>query len=347
MNTDHNNEWGSRGRVHVLTLMGATALAVYLCYLMALPFVPALTWALAFAVLFMPFHRWVESKVKHANLAASISVLLIGLIFVVPATFLAQRIVLEAVTGADTIRATVEAGEWQRVLDDYPRFASIVQRIEQQIDLPAIINAIAAGLTNAIASFVSGSVRQAIGVLLTFYLLFYFLRDRRAALQSFRTLSPLSEADMDRLFSRVADTIHATIYGTLAMSAVQGTLGGLMFWWLGLSAPVLWGLAMGALAVVPVLGAFVIWIPAAFFLMLAGSWAKALTLTIWGGVVVAGIDNVLYPIMVGNRLKLHTVPAFMAIIGGLIVFGSSGVILGPVTFTVTVLLLEVWRSRTS
>ena len=76
---------------------------------------------------------------------------------------------------------------------------------------------------------------HAISVLLTFYLLFYFLRDRRAVLLSLYALSPLSEADMDRLCSRVGDTVHATIYGTLAVAAVQGTLGGLMFWWLGLA----------------------------------------------------------------------------------------------------------------
>jgi predicted PurR-regulated permease PerM len=98
--------------------------------------------------------------------------------------------------------------------------------------------------------------------------------------------------------------------------------------------------------VVPVLGAFVVWVPAALFLALGGHWGKALILTVWGGVIVAGIDNVIYPILVGNRLKLHTIPAFMAIIGGLVVFGSSGLILGPVTLTVTMLLFEIWRRRT-
>jgi predicted PurR-regulated permease PerM len=144
----------------------------------------------------------------------------------------------------------------------------------------------------------------------------------------------------------VGDTVYATIYGTLAVAAVQGTLGGLMFWWLGLPAPMLWGLVMGVLAVVPVLGAFIVWIPAALFLALDGNWGKALILALWGGVVVGGIDNVMYPILVGNRLKLHTIPAFMAIVGGLIVFGPSGLILGPVVLTVTVLLLEIWQSRT-
>jgi predicted PurR-regulated permease PerM len=346
MNTERSGEWGSRRQIHVLALLAITALGLYLCSLIVLPFVPALTWALALAVLCMPVQRWLESMVKHPNLAASVCVLGIGLIVIVPATFMAQRLVSEAVIGADTIRAKLESGEWQRVLDGYPRVAPLAQQIEGQIDLPGTIGTIVTWLTNAIASFVRGSVMQVIDVVLTFYLLFYFLRDRRAVLLSLRSLSPLSEASMNKVFSHVGDAIHATIYGTLAVAAVQGTLGGLMFWWLGLPAPVLWGLVMGVLAVVPVLGAFIVWIPAAIFLALEGSWGKALILGVWGGVIVGGIDNVMYPILVGNRLKLHTIPAFIAIVGGLIVFGASGLILGPVTLTVTMLLLEIWRSRT-
>ena len=147
------------------------------------------------------------------------------------------------------------------------------------------------------------------------------------------------------MFKGVSDTVHATLYGTFAMAVVQGTLGGLMFWWLGLPAPLLWGIVMGLLSVVPVLGAFVVWIPAAIFLVLEGSGGKALLLTLWGVIVVGGIDNLLYPMLVGKRLKMHTVLAFISIVGGLIVFGPSGLILGPVIFTVTRLLLEIWSRQ--
>jgi predicted PurR-regulated permease PerM len=96
---------------------------------------------------------------------------------------------------------------------------------------------------------------------------------------------------------------------------------------------------------VPVLGAFVVWIPAAVFLALNGDWIKALVLAVWGGVVVGGIDNLLYPMLVGNRLRLHTVPAFISVVGGLALFGPSGVILGPLIVTLTLLLVEIWRER--
>jgi predicted PurR-regulated permease PerM len=346
-NTPERHEWASRRRLHALELMVATALGVYLCYRMALPFVPALTWALALAVLCAPVQRWLESALKHPSLAALVCVLAIALVVVVPATFVGQQLVAEAAKGADTIRVQVESGDWQRLLDAYPSVAPITRRITQQIDLPGTVSTVAAWLTNFVASFVRGSVVQAIDVLLTFYLLFYFLRDRQTVLRTLRMLSPLSDPEMDGVFARVDDTVHATIYGTLAVAAVQGALGGLMFWWLGLPGPVLWGLVMGLLAVVPVLGAFIVWVPAALLFVLEGSVGKALILAVWGGVIVAGIDNVLYPLLVGNRMKLHTVAAFMAIVGGLFVFGASGLILGPVTLTVTLLLLEVWRARSS
>ena len=104
---------------------------------------------------------------------------------------------------------------------------------------------------------------------------------------------------------------------------------------------------MALLAIVPILGAFVVWVPAALFLALQGSWGKALILTVWGGSVVALVDNLLYPVLVGNRLRLHTVPVFIAIVGGLALFGASGVILGPVALAITIALVDVWRRRTA
>ena len=339
------SDWGSPIHIHALVLMAVTGAGIYFCYLLAAPFFPALAWALALAVLFVPLHRWLESKIKRPNLAATICVLIVALIVVVPAGFVAERIIGEAVRGADAVRTSVESGAWHRPFDAHPGIAPVAHWIEQNFDLPGMVRTAASWLTNTATSFVRGSVLQLIGVVLTFYMLFYFLRDRGVALESFRTLSPLSKADMNRLFEDVFDTVHATVYGTFAVAAVQGGLGGLMFWWLGLPEPLLWGVVMGLLAVVPVLGAFVIWIPAAIFLALDGSESKALLLTMWGAIVVGGIDNLLYPMLVGRRLKMHSVIAFVSIVGGLVVLGPSGLILGPVIFTVTRVLLEIWSRR--
>ena len=274
---------GTRQRIEALVLSVATFGGIYVCYLLALPFLSSLTWALVLAVLCASAHRAIEVKLGMPNLAATICVLMVALIVVAPATFVVERLINEAAKGAIVIQAQVERGAWRSAIDVHPWLAPIDKWIEQQIDLPAIFGNVASWLTNIGASFVRGSVVQLIGVVLTFYLLFYFLRDRRLALETVRKLSPLSQKEMDRLFKQIVDTVHATIYGTVFVAGVQGTLGGLMFWWLGLPTPLLWGLVMALLAVVPVLGAFIVWIPASIFLALNGSWEKAIILVLWGG----------------------------------------------------------------
>jgi predicted PurR-regulated permease PerM len=281
-------------------------------------------------------------KVKRPNLAASISVFWIGLIIIVPAAFLGGRLIAEAAKGANTMKEKVASGEWRRAMEDQGALRPIVEWIDQ-INLPDTIGNVASWLATASASLVRGGLLQLVTVLLTFYLLFFFLRDREVVLDWLREISPLSEEEMNRLMMRIADTVMATLYGTVAVATLQGVLGGFIFWFLGLPTPLLWGVVMGILAIVPVFGTFVIWFPTAIFLVLEGSWEKALILTAWGAIVIGCVDNLLYPMLVGNRLKLHTIPAFMSVVGGVILFGAPGILLGPLAVTVTVFLLELWR----
>src|SRR5690606_21242204 len=120
-----------------------------------------------------------------------------------------------------------------------------------------------------------------------------------------RSMLPLTHEETEEVFRVVQDTVYATLWGHVAVAFIQGALGGLMFWFLGLSAPLLWGVVMGLLAIVPVLGAFVVWVPAAAYLALTGEMTKAIVLTVWGTLVVGLIDNILYPMLVGRRLRLH------------------------------------------
>ena len=329
--------------IKMLGLVGATALGSYLCFLLAVPFSAPIVWAVMLAVLFAPMQRWLEKKLHATGMAAAISVCMIGLIVIVPASFVAQRLVMQAATGAELIESRVRSGEWRRAIEAQPRLAPLAVRIEQQINLQGTAKSLAIWLSNLAGSIVTGSLYQGVSFCLTLYLLFFLLRDRHAMLRGIRSLSPLSGAEMNRLFHRIGDTIFATIYGTLAVSSVQGLLGGLMFWWLGLSAPLLWGVVMALLAVIPVLGAFVVWIPAALFLLVEGHWGKALILAAWGLVVVGTIDNLLRPYLMGNRIKTHTALVFMSIVGGLIVFGAEGLVLGPVVLASTSVLLATWR----
>jgi predicted PurR-regulated permease PerM len=334
-----------RQRLDAILLPAAAAAGFVVCILMAAPFLAPLTGALALAILSAPLQKRIELKIRRPALSAALSVLVVGLVVILPAAFVLERLLGQGATVAAYIQSEVQSGALQKGLSNYPQVAPIIDQIDNWIDLPAILAGLAGQFSSIGASFVRTSLVQVIALVLTFYFLFYFLRDRNAALDFVRRMLPLVPEESNHLFGRVADAVEATIYGTLVVAAVQGALGGAMFWALGLPAPAVWGLVMGLLSIVPVLGSFIVWIPAVAFLALNDQWGKAIVLAVWGAAVVGSIDNILRPILVGERLKLHTVVTFISIIGGVIVFGIPGFLLGPMIVTVTIVLVEIRRAR--
>jgi predicted PurR-regulated permease PerM len=290
-------------------------------------------------------HRWLARRVAHTNLAAGLAVLVVALVIVVPVALVLRQVAVEATASMERLRDEAASGRWSANLANPQGLAPVVNWFEGHFNLAAEVERTTLAVVAELAALVTGSVWVGTQMLITLFVLFYFFRDRERVLELVRQLVPLSEAETDEVFARVADTIRATVAGTLFVAAIQGFLGGLMFWWLGLPAPALWGVVMALLALVPYLGAFVVWAPAALWLALEGHWGKALLLTIWGTIAIGLIDNLLYPILVGSRLRLHTLPVFIAILGGVALFGAAGAILGPVVLAITEALIHVWQRR--
>ena len=329
----------------MLVLVAATVLAIYLCWLIAAPFLPSIAWALALAVIAHPMHARLAARIHREGVAAAFSVTLVALLIIGPTILITQQLAQQAVAGlqsAQRLPTSLEALAKQR-----PGLAPALKWVQEKGNVEAEASKLAKNTAAKLPGVLSGSIWIGAQVLITLFVLFFLLRDREPAIEYVRSLMPFSERETRDMFHRVTDTIYATLYGTLVVAAVQGAMGGLMFWWLGLSLPLLWGVLMGLLAIVPVMGAFVVWVPAAIYLAITGSWIKALILTAWGSIVIGLVDNLLYPLLVGKRLRLHTVPVFIAIVGGLHVFGAAGLILGPVVLAVTDGLFDIWRRRTS
>lgn len=339
--------WPNANQLRLLIIVFATGLGIYLCYLLAFPFLAPLTWALVLGITFLPAHRHIELRIGSGNIAALISVAAVAVLIVVPVTFIAQHLIAEIAKGAVYLESELRTDDWRQPLNVYPTLSRGATWLEQQLNLTDTAGRVATWLSTTSTSVFKSSVGQLINVVFTFYILFFLLRDRKEAKEALVKFSVLSPNETNDVIERFVETIHATVFGTVVMAAVQGTLGGIMFLWLGLPLPLLWGTIMAMLAIVPVLGAFVIWVPAAFYLALEGQWSSAFILAAWGGIVVASIDNLLYPTLVGNRLNLHTIIALISSFGGLIVFGASGLILGPAVTTVTIALIKILINRFS
>jgi len=337
----------SRQRVHALALIAATLLGVYLCYRLIEPFLPALAWGLALAVVAYPIHKAICRRIPNSAVSAALSVVTVALVIVAPAAFVIHQLVRQAGEAVRVARQYLESGAWREAVESQPRLAPVVGWVADNVAVEDLVARSGEYLEAWGPAVLSGSVGVAVQLLITLLVLFYLFRDKRDIAADVRSFLPLSERETDILMRRIVDTIHATIFGSLTVAAVQGLMGGLMFWFLGLPAPIVWGAVMALLATIPVMGTFVVWAPAAVYLAASGAWVKAAILVGWGAVAIGLIDNFLYPMLVGRRLRFHPLPVFFSIVGGLALFGAAGLVLGPIVLSVTAALLDLLRRRTS
>jgi predicted PurR-regulated permease PerM len=328
-----------------LALIALTALALVLCFLIARPFVTSLAWAVALAVVGRPLHQRIARRIRWPSLAAVVSVSLIAVLLIVPSLLIIPGVVDEALAGYRVIRARIESAAWNEALSRHAWIAPAWEWLRQRLMIGDVLHQAGTMLTAIGTLAVRLSLIGAVELALTTFFLFYFLRDQATLLAGLRARLPLAPAETQVLLDVAHDTIFATVYGKVLVGVVQGMLGGLMFWWLDLPAAWFWAIVMGVLSIIPLLGPPLVWVPAALVLLLSGHWGQALLLLGWGAAVVGLADNLLYPIVVGRYLRMHTVPLLVALIGGVIVFGAVGFFVGPVVLAVTLALLGVWQGR--
>jgi len=191
-----------------------------------------------------------------------------------------------------------------------------------------------------------GGITSLVGnALISFFILFFLFRDGRSMLRRGAVVLPLNRDQVTRLYACVKETLNAIVYGTLAIAAIQGTLTGVAFLFLGLTSPVLWGIVTGLCALLPVIGTGFVFVPALSMLAFDGHWIKSAILLIWAIVVVHPVDNLLRPYFIGGRTKLSTLYVFFALLGGLKTFGALGVFVGPLILALTVALFRFLREQ--
>jgi predicted PurR-regulated permease PerM len=336
----------TRSRGKLLVVSAASIVCVYLCYRLVQPFLPALVWATTGAVITHSVMGWLAQRITKPHWRAGVGVTGVALLLFGPAIALVYFAALEIYGTLQSLNPADLLASWQQAFAGRPALANAWARITENVDLQAMLAQLGEQLSNWSLAILTGFFYLLFQAVIALFILFFLYRDEDYVLATIHRLSPFTNDETRRLRQRIGDTIHATIAGVVVVAIVQGTLGGMIFALLGIPAPVLWGAAMAVMAMVPYLGTPSIWGPTAIFLAANGEWGKALILAAWGMLAIGLIDNLLYPMLVGNRLRQHTVVAFLAILGGVALFGATGIVLGPVIVTVTFFLLEVWRRRT-
>ena len=336
----------TRERVLTFVLALVTLISVYVCYLIIEPFIGSIAFALAVAVATQRPFKWIRRRVHNQTWAAAIAVLLVALLLIGPAVSLTAYTFQLAADNLIQLRSSGGFNDLIAKLQQIPFIGPAIGETVADFRIEEQIGNIGQGVAARASGFISGSISVITQLVITLFVLFFLYRDCDAALRSARTLMPLSYEEAGSVFERIASTIQATVNGSLTVALVQAVLAGIVYAILGVPASVLWAAITFICALIPVFGTFVVWAPIALYLALSGSVGKAIFLVVWGGAVVGSIDNVLYPYLVGDKLRLHTVPTFFSILGGISVFGVAGLILGPLALAIAIALVDVWYRRT-
>jgi predicted PurR-regulated permease PerM len=341
---------GSRRKVplRLVTLAVLTAILLALSLLIAFPFLHAITWGMALAIMAWPMHRRVKARIASPSGAAFASTFVVLLLIVVPGVFVVYQIGRETEQMARESETPPDQMVSRETLEEVPGGSRVVTWMDRvNIDVEKQLgDAVSTVLPNP-KSLAAGSITAAAQFLIAMFILFYVFRDRGEFMQWLRELLPLTRSEGDRVFSSAADSVHANLYATVVTGLIDSSTFTLLFWFIGMPAPFLWGSVMLVLSILPVVGAGMIWFPTSVYLAMTGEWPSAMAILAWGAFTGVAVDYLLYARLAGNRMRMHPVPALLSFLGGLAIFGLSGVILGPAIVAMTSSMLDLWRERST
>ncbi len=311
-------------------------------------FMQPIFWAVALAIVFYPAHRKLaDSLPGWPRLTAGASVVTVLLVVVLPVVGIAFAVTREA----SQLYQQLRSGQFNLsavfadLSDRLPQLEAVLQRFgmePQRIveQLSSLASSVSSYLANWAVEFGQDTLRTAVFFFLMLYLLYFFLKDGNRIVDGLVRALPLGDQRERALLARFEEVSRATIKGSLVIGIVQGTIGGVTFALLGLGAPVLWGVAMALLSIVPAVGPMLIWLPAALILLLSDRLIAGISLVVVGAVVISLVDNLLRPILVGRDTGMPDYLILLSTLGGLTAFGLTGVIIGPI---IAAFFLTVWE----
>ncbi|TVR09030.1 MAG: AI-2E family transporter [Salinarimonadaceae bacterium] len=318
------------------------------------PFFGAILWGVALAVAFAPLTRMIARRMGgRRNIAAFTTVMIVLAIVVTPTVYVGTHAAQEAMA----LYNRVDSGE----LD----LASYFEQLRAALPEWALglldwmgVSSLGALETKINAGLLSGSeiiATQAIGLgqsaffvivhlVLMLYLLYFLLRDEEGLSRWVSRVLPLDREKRDSFVQRFNVVIRATLKGDMLVALLQGTLGGLMFWALGIPGPVLWGVAMAFLALMPVVGTSLIWAPVAVYLLATGDVGRGVTLFVYGVLVIGLADNIVRPMLIGKDTRMSSYVVLISTLGGIASFGLNGILIGPM---IAALFISGWDIMTT
>jgi predicted PurR-regulated permease PerM len=313
------------------------------------PYYTAVLWAVILAILFFPLHKRLERFLGgRSTIAALLTVLLCICLVILPALALLASLVQEGTSlyqriSSNEIDLNAHLLRLQSVLpafvDDWLNSLKLGGFSELWAKLSSGVMEAGQSIAGGVLSFGQNTLQFFISMGLMLYLLFFLFRDGASLGRMMRHSIPLSDDYTRQFLDKFAAVVRATVRGNVIIAIIQGTIGGISFWALGIEAALLWGVVMTFLSMLPAVGAAIVWIPAAIWLFLVGAWIKGIIMVVIGALVIGLVDNLLRPPLVGQGARLPDYVVLISTVGGISLFGLSGFVIGPL---IAALFISAW-----
>ncbi len=314
------------------------------------PFYGVIMWGSITAMLFAPWYRWLLPRCKkRATLAALVTLVAVLVIVILPLVMITAALAREAAL----VYQRIESGQlnivayFQTVFNLLPSWTTDILNRAGLSDFSSLQRRLTSLLlqgsqfiaTQAL-SIGQNTFEFVTSVFITLYLAFFLIRDGQRVARAVRIAIPLAPKHRNELITKFATVIRATVKGNLVVAIIQGILGGLAFWFLGVGAAVLWAVLMAFLSLLPAVGAALVWLPVAVYFLVTGSLWQGVALIAWGVLVIGLVDNVLRPLLVGKDTQMPDYVVMITTLGGMTIFGINGFVLGP---AIAAMFIAVWH----
>lgn len=333
-------------KIRNFVFLGMLAAVTVIFFLVIKTFAYPIVWAAIIAAVFYPVYRAINKKLNVPNLSTAITMMLVLIIIVVPLILASILVVRESFNlyGSITnnngqINESIHGViEWIKT-NPYTTRLNIDQAFWTD-KLSELAKSITGFLINSAKDFTQDTIVFLIMFFITFYTLFFFIRDGEQLLKKLMHLCPLGDNYEKMLYGKFTSTARATIKGSIIVGLIQGALGGAMFAVAGIPGALIWGILMVLLSSVPGIGPYFVWLPAAIVMIIIGNIWTGIGMILFGALVIGTIDNILRPVLVGKDSQMHPLLVLLSTLGGIAVFGISGFIIGPV---IASLMLAFWE----
>lgn len=329
----------------LLLIVVSIALAAILA-----PFFGTILWACIIGLLFAPIYRWLLPRLKRKRTPAALLTLLVAVVIViVPFAIISAALAREAMG----VYERVQSGEWDAALQLRRLFDALPAPVMSLLDQFGLadFNTLQRRLTEGVAAGSQFIATRAFSIgqntfefvanlFITAYIAFFLIRDGDSLTAAVRRAVPLAPGHTRELVSKFTTVIRATVKGNLVVAAVQGALGGLAFWYLGISAALLWAVLMAFLSLLPAVGAALVWVPVAIYFFVTGAIWQSVALVAYGVLVIGLVDNLMRPFLVGKDTGMPDFVIMITTLGGMAVFGINGFVIGP---TIAAMFIAVWH----